>query len=47
MKKKREGERELGHDGFREIAKTASPVFLSLIRLMLKIFQFVMKITMN
>ena len=37
----------MGEDGFREIAKTTSFVFLSLIRVMLKIFQFVMKITMN
>ena len=34
-------------DGFQEIAKMTCSVFLSLIRLMMKIFQSVMKITMN
>ena len=43
-----DGYREISENGFREIAKkTDSFVFLSLIRLMLKIFQFVIKITMN
>ena len=39
--------REIGGDGFREIVKTASSVFLFLSRFMLKIFQSKMKITMN
>ena len=40
-------QRKINEDGFQEIAKTASSVVLSLIHFMLKIFQSVMKITMN
>ena len=40
-------ERKIDGEGFREIAKTNSFVVLSLIQFMLKIFQFVMNITMN
>ena len=41
------GQRKIDGDGFREIAETPSSVVLSLIHFMLKIFQYVMKITMN
>ena len=47
LKTRTDGHREIGGDGFLEIAKTTSSVFLFLIHLMLKIFQSVMKITMN
>ena len=47
LKRMTDGQREIGGDRFREIAKTASSGFLFLIQFMLKIFQFVMKITMN
>ena len=41
------GQKKIDEDGFREIAKTGSFVVLSLIEFMLKIFSFVMNITMN
>ena len=41
------GQRKIDEDGFREIVKTTSSVVLSLIYSMLKIFQYVMNITMN
>ena len=47
LKTRRDRLREIGEDEFREIAKMVFSVFLSLMRLMLKIFQFVMKINMN
>ena len=40
-------QRKIDGDRFREIAKTASFVVLSLIHFKLKIFQYLMKITMN
>ena len=47
MKETRDEQREIGEDGVQEIVKTTSFIFLPLIRVMLEIFQFVMKITMN
>ena len=47
LKTRRDGLREIGEEKFWEIAKMDFYVFLSLMRLMLKIFQFVMKINMN
>ena len=38
LKTRRDGYNEIGEDGFWEISKTTSSIFLSLIRLMLKIF---------
>ena len=40
-------QRKIDEDRFREIAKMTSSVVLFLIHFMLKIFQSIMKITMN